>query len=157
MEASRERRTTVFAAGLTALVAFLPFLRGAFLRHAFFFRDLSRHFFPHRRFVLDALASGHIPYWNPLLHEGEPLGLPAISYPLDLLQLLWRDEAGLSLLLALHVPLGAAALFWLARELGLSRTAAVGGGIIYALGGFYLSTLNLYVYVEAAAWAPVVL
>jgi hypothetical protein len=139
-----------------ALVTLLPFVRGILTGQSFYFRDLSRQFFPLRRFAVEGLLHGELRHWNPLLHEGEPLSLPPLSYPFDLLQLLFTDEAGFSLLLALHVPLGALAFMALARHLGASRASAAGGGLVYALGGFYLSTMNLYVYLQAAAWAPLV-
>jgi hypothetical protein len=137
-----------------AVVAILPFLRGVLTGQSLYFRDLSRQFFPLRRFAVEGLLRGELRYWNPFLHEGEPLSLPPLSYPFDLLQLLFRDEAGFSFLLALHVPLGALAFMALAKRLGASRTSAAGGALVYALGGFYLSTMNLYVYLQAAAWAP---
>lgn len=142
------------AALVVGLVAFLPFVRGALTGQAFFFRDLSRHFFPLRRFAVEGLRHGELRFWNPLSHEGIPLPFLPVAYPLEVLQLLWPDEAGFSLLLALHVPLAALALFLLARHLGLAPAAAAGGALIYSLGGFGLSTLNLYVYVHAIAWAP---
>ena len=107
-----------------------------------------------RRFALQGLAAGEVRLWNPFVHEGVPLSLPALGYPIDLLQLLRPDEAGLSVILALHVPLAALAFFALARGLSVGRVAAVGGGVVYALGGFLLSSLNLYVQLQAAAWAP---
>ena len=55
---------------------------------------------------------------------------------------------------ALHVPLAALAFLAMARGLGLRADAAAGGALVYALGGFLLSTVNLYVYVQAAAWTP---
>lgn len=149
-------RVLILTCLAVALLTLLPFARGLASGQCFYFRDLSRQFFPLRRFALEGLLKGELRYWNPLLHEGEPLSLPPISYPLDLLQLALRDETGLSLLLALHVPLGALAFIGLARGLGVSLAAAAGGGIVYALGGFYLSTLNFYVYLQAAAWAPLV-
>jgi hypothetical protein len=152
----RAARGDGLAAALVSLAAFLPFLRGVAAGHSFYFRDLSLQFFPLRRFALEGLERGALRYWNPYTHEGEALSLPPIGYPLDLFQLLWPSEAGFSLLLALHVPLAAAGLFLLARHLGVSRTGAAAGGLVYALGGFALSTLNLYVYVEALAWAPFV-
>lgn len=155
-DALRSRRAWIAAAAAVAVVTFLPFLRGALAGRAFFFRDLSRQFFPLRRFAVEGLLRGEVRYWNPFLNEGVPLSLPALSYPLDLMQLALPTEAGFSLLLALHVPLGALAFLFLARSLGLGRLAAAGGAIAYALGGFYLSLLNFYVYVEAAAWAPLV-
>lgn len=141
---------------MAAALAFLPFLRGALLGHAFYFRDLSRQFFPLRRFALEGLARGELRHWNPYLHEGTPLSLPPLSYPLDLLQLLKPDEAGLSLSLALHVPLAALAFVALARDLGARPLAAAAGAVAYALGGYSLSCVNLYIYVQAAAWAPLV-
>jgi hypothetical protein len=138
-----------------AVVAFLPFLRGALGGMSLYFRDLSLQFLPLRRFALAGLRAGELRFWNPLVHEGVALSLPAVAYPLDLLPLLRPDEAGISLALMLHVPLAAVAFFGMARSFGLPRVAAAGGALTYALGGFLLSTVNLYVYVEAAAWAPV--
>lgn len=139
------------------LATFLPFLVGALSGRSFYFRDLSRQFFPLRRFAVEGLLRGELRYWNPLLHEGVPLSLPSLSYLPDLLQIFVPNEAGFSLLLALHVPAGALAFVALARGIGAGRLAAAGGGIVYALGGFYLSCLNLYVYLQAAAWAPLVI
>jgi hypothetical protein len=141
-------------AGIVALLALLPFVRGLLSGASFYFRDLSLYFLPVRRFALEGLAKGEVRFWNPYVHEGVPLSLPAVGYPVDLLQLLRPDPAGLSAILALHVPLAAVAFFALARALSLPRTAAAGGGLVYALGGFLLSSLNLYVYLQAAAWAP---
>jgi hypothetical protein len=149
-----DRRHELAGAGLAALVALLPFLRGLVSGASFYFRDLSLYFLPLRRFALEGLAAGEVRSWNPYVHEGVPLSLPAAGYPVDLLQLLRPDEAGVSAVLALHVPLAALAFFALARSLSLPRVAAIGGGLVYALGGFLLSSLNLYVYLQAAAWAP---
>jgi hypothetical protein len=151
-----ERRPTVVAAALVALVAFLPFARGLLSGASFYFRDLSRHFFPLRRFVAEGLGSGELRYWNPLVHEGEPLPLPPLSYLPDALHALLPSEWFFSLLLALHVPLAALAFFALARDMGTTRRAAAGGALVYALGGFALSSLNLYVFLQAMAWAPLV-
>lgn len=138
-----------------AAVAALVFARGPFSGHPFYFRDLSLYFFPLRRFVLAGLQAGTLRFWNPFVHEGEPLALPPISYPFDLLQLLRPDEVGISFVLALHVPLAAVWMMALARKgLGLSSIAAAGAALVYALGGFALSTVNLYVYAQALAWAP---
>jgi hypothetical protein len=144
-------------AALVGLVSFLPFLRGALSGASLYFRDLALYFLPLRRLALDGLGAGEVRFWNPYLHEGVPLSLPAVGYPLDLLQLGRPDETGISLVLALHVPLAALGFFALARRLlGAPPVAAAGGAFVYALGGFVLSTVNLYVYLQAAAWAPLV-
>ena len=147
-------RRDLAAGAAVALVALLPFLRGLASGASFYFRDLALYFLPMRRFALEGLAAGEVRFWNPYVHEGVPLSLPAVGYPVDLLQLLRPDGAGLSAVLALHVPLAAALFFVLARGLSLGRLAAAGGALVYALGGFVLSSLNLYVHLQAAAWAP---
>jgi hypothetical protein len=155
VRSGRRQRETA-AAAFVALVAFLPFARGVFSGASLYFRDLSLHFFPLRRFALEGLRAGELRFWNPYVHEGVPLTLPSLGYPLDLLALAWPHEPLLSLLLALHVPLGAFGFLLLARGLGLRPVGACAGALVYALGGFLLSTVNLYVYAQAAAWAPFV-
>jgi hypothetical protein len=139
-----------------AVVALLPFARGLLAGRSFFFRDLAGYFFPLRRFVVNGLLEGRLRYWNPLTHEGTPVALPPLGYPVDLLQALWPSETGVSVFLALHVPLAALGAFALARHLGLVEPAAVASALVYALGGFSLSSLNFYVYLQALAWAPFV-
>jgi hypothetical protein len=141
-----------------ATIAFLPFLKGILLGRCFYYRDIFGQFFPLRRFAVEGLRHGELWYWNPFSHEGEQLAWPPpLSYPVDLLQVLWPDERGFSLLLALHVPAAALAFMALGRRLGLGPAAAGGAGVAYALGGFTLSCLNLYFYLPAVAWAPLVI
>jgi hypothetical protein len=139
-----------------AVVSFLPFARGFLAGRAFFFRDLSRQFIPLRLWALEGLRHGELRYWLPLVHEGTPAPFPPVSYPLELLQLLAPHESGVSLFLALHVPLAAAMFMLLARGIGLGIAGAAGGALIFALGGFALSSLNLYVHLLALAWSPLV-
>jgi Bacterial membrane protein YfhO len=154
---ARERWRSIGGGAIAALLAFLPFARGVLRGECFYFRDLALYFFPLRRFVVDGLRGLEVRFWNPYVHGGVPLALPPIGYPLDLLQVLVPDERGMSLLLALHLPLAAVGFFVLARSIELDRVAAVGGAVVYSLGGFALSTVNLYVYLEALAWAPLVI
>ena len=152
----RERLRSAGWAAIAAILAFLPFARGVFRGESFYFRDLALYFFPLRRFVVEGLREFEIRFWNPYVHGGVPLALPPIAYTFDLLQVLLPDERGMSLLLALHLPLAAVGFFVLVRSLTLTRMAAVGGAVAYSLGGFALSTVNLYVYLQAFAWSPFV-
>jgi hypothetical protein len=149
-------RRTILALGLVSLASLAPFARGLLAAQCFYFRDLASIFIPVRGFAAAALAHGQLRYWNPFDHEGIPLPHPPLSYPIDALQALFPGPFAVTLLLALHVPLAALALFALARALGASRVAAAGAGLVYALGGFGLSTISLYVYVQALAWVPFV-
>jgi hypothetical protein len=156
-QAFREKWQTIAAGSIAALLAFVPFARSVLRGESFYFRDLALYFFPVRRFVVEGLRGFEVRFWNPYVHGGAPVALPPIGYPVDLLQVLLSDEKGFSLLLALHFPLAALGFFVLARSIGTGRIAAVGGAALYSLGGFALSTMNLYVYLEALAWAPLVI
>lgn len=150
------RRRVALVAAAVAVAALLPFARGLLLGRSLYFRDLSLQFMPLRRFALDGLRSGELRYWNPYAHEGAPLAPPPVGYLPDLLQLLQPDEMGISWSLALHVAFAAVAFLAFARGRGLPLAAAACGSLVYALGGFALSSVNLYVYVQALAWAPLV-
>jgi hypothetical protein len=100
------------------------------------------------------MREGRFPDWNPYIFEGS-FQTPAL-YPPDLLHALWPGPVFVSWLLTLHLPVAALAAWWLARELGASREGAFVGGAVYALGGLALSTLNLYVFLQAFALAPLV-
>ncbi len=140
-------------AGAVAFTAFLPFLRGAASGASLYFRDLSLQFFPARRFAADGLREGALRYWNPYAYEGTPLSPLPLGYPVDLLHALRPDEAFFSLLLALHLPLAALALYLLARHLGAQPLGAAAGAFVFGLSGYALSTVNLYVYAQALPWA----
>lgn len=141
---------------VAGVVSFLPFAPGLAAGGSFYFRDLSSYFFPIRRFVLQGLLQGEIRHWNPYVNEGVPVMLPPLAYPIDWLQALVPNESGFSLLLALHVPLAALTFLELARRLGHAPLAATLGALVYALSGFSLSSVNLYLHVQAFAWAPLV-
>jgi len=135
-------------------VALLPDLAAALPLRTYFFRDFTATFYPLRLFAARELREGRFPAWNPFIFEGS-FQVPAL-YPPDLLHVLWPSPVWVSWLLTLHLPLAALAAWWLARELGASREGALLAGALYALGGLALSTLNLYVFLQALALAPLV-
>ena len=134
--------------------ALLPDLAAALPLRTYFFRDFTVTFLPLRLFAAREMREGRFALWNPLVFEGS-FQLPAL-YPPDLLHALWPSPVFVSWLLTLHLPLAALAAYWLARELGASRLGAFQSGVVYALGGFALSCLNLYVFLQALALAPFV-
>src|SRR4029079_18087119 len=105
-----------------------------------------------RLFQAREIAVGHWPFWNPYVNEGT-FALPAF-YPMDLLHALWPGPVAVSRLLVLHFPLAALACYALARELGADRFGGFVAGGVYALGGLTISSLNLYVFLQALALAP---
>lgn len=135
-------------------VSLLPDLAAAIPARTYFFRDFGIAFAPWRLLAAREMLALRLPTWNPYGFEGSFLA-PTL-YPLDLLLLLRPDPAFLSWLLTLHLPLAALAAYWLARELGARRAGAFVAGAAYALSGVSLSSLNLYVYLQAYALAPLV-
>jgi hypothetical protein len=139
---------------LAAAASLVPHLAALVPARSYYFRDFTVTFYPLRLFQARELAAGRWPFWNPYVQEGT-FALP-VSYPLDLLHVLWPGPAAVSWLLTLHFPLAAVAAHWLARELGASRRAAAAAGALYALGGLAVSSLDLYVFLQALALAPLV-
>lgn len=133
--------------------ALLPVLPALLRGESFYFRDLARYYLPLRQFMAEGLRQGELRYWNPLVFEGLAEVFPPLSYPLDILQIPLGAEPGLTLLLALHLPLAALGFFILACGLRLPPEAAAGGAVAYAAGGLALSTLSLYD-TPALAWSP---
>jgi membrane protein YfhO len=139
---------------LAAAASLLPHLAALLPLRSYYFRDFTVTFYPLRLFQARELRAGRWPFWNPYIQEGT-FALPA-CYPPDLLHVFWPGPAAVSWLLTLHFPLAAVAAHWLARELGASRRAAAAAGALYALGGLALSSLDLYVFLQALALAPLV-
>jgi hypothetical protein len=137
------------------VVALLPDPGAALPQWTYYFRDISLAFYPLRQYQASELAAGRLPFWNPYVHEGEFM-LPSF-YPLDLLHVLDSSPQFVSWLLTLHLPLAALGAYALGRARGLSQLGAFVCGTVYSIGGFALSTLNLYVFLQALALAPFVL
>jgi hypothetical protein len=152
--ASPEPRGSPWLPLLLVPVALASDLAAAVPLRSYFFRDFTVTFLPLRLFAAREMRQGRFPIWNPYLFEGS-FQLPSL-YPVDLLHALWPSPVFVSWLLTLHLPLAALGAYWLARELGTSRVGAFLAGAVYALSGFGLSCLNLYVFLQALALAPFV-
>jgi hypothetical protein len=133
-------------------VALLTDPAAALPLRSYYFRDFATAFYPLRVLQSRELAAGRLPTWNPLVFEGTFLA-PEL-YPPDLLIVLGPGAAFVSWLLTAHLPLAALGAYWLARQLQASRAGAFVAGAVYALSGFTLSSLNLYLFLQALALAP---
>ena len=153
-KAHRDLRAALWPLALV-VVALLPDPGAAFPQWTYYFRDISLAFFPLRQYQAGELIAGRAPFWNPYVHEGEFM-LPSL-YPLDLLHVLDSSPEFVSWLLTLHLPLAALGAYALGRTRGMAHPGAFVCGTVYSIGGFALSTLNLYVFLQALALAPFVL
>lgn len=137
--------------GLVPL-SLLSHLGAALPGGTYYFRDFSVTFFPLRLFQATEIAGGRWPFWNPYAHGGTFV-LP-MMYPIEWLHALWPSPAAVSWLLTAHFPLAAVGAYLLGLRLGLDVRGSVVAGAVYALGGLAVSSLNLYVFLQALAWAP---
>ena len=150
MTIARQRLVTaLWLLGLIA-VALLPDPGAALPQWTYYFRDISLAFLPLRQYQASELAAGRFSFWNPYVHEGEFM-LPSF-YPLDLLHVLDSSPEFVSWLLTLHLPLAALGAYALGRARGMSHLGAFVCGTVYSIGGFALSTLNLYVFRRRLRW-----
>jgi hypothetical protein len=137
---------------LAAIASLLPDLGAALPLRTYYFRDFSVTFYPLRAFAAREMAAGRWPFWNPYIYEGSFV-LPML-YPLDVLHVLLPGPVAASWLLTLHLPLAAVGAFAVARELRADVAGGFAAGVVYSLGGLALSSLNLYLFLQALAWAP---
>jgi hypothetical protein len=138
---------------LALLAVFHPLLRG----RAILERDLARWVLPTRWFMRDALSRGMIPAWQPWEGLGFPVAadpLHATFYPLALLTLPLPLGWGTAAYMLLHVALGAAGLWRLARRAGVSPEGGAAGAIAWSLAGLTCAQWSTGVLLITMAWIP---
>ncbi len=129
-----------------ALVVY--FGRLLFLSETLFIRDIHLMFLPKLQYLGDLLRAGEAPFWNWLLHGGQPfLARPQSQalYPLHLLTAIFDPVSTLNIEIFLHIALGIAGTYLLIRRIGLGRDSAFLGGAVYGFSGYLLSlTSNIF-------------
>lgn len=121
--------------------------------------DLVNHYLPARHVVLQALAAGDWPWWNPLLFSGTPaVGdvNAALFYPPNWLSLWVPLARWFSLTTWLHILSGVVGAYAFQRRAGFSVPAAMLGAAAFWLSGFFVFNLNsgIILFHQAAAWWP---
>ncbi|MGI5819972.1 MAG: YfhO family protein [Armatimonadota bacterium] len=123
--------------------------------------DAALMVYPFFHALDEQLAQGQLYLWEPR----QICGLPAMArgevgslYPPHLL-LAWLLPwiSALHASYWLHLALGAAGVWWAARNLGASRGASLVGGAAYAFSGYQIAHLVHYAHIIGAAWVPLML
>ena len=147
----------VAVAGLFLAVAAAFFDRVLFRGEVFFSRDVAPFFYPMKHFLVSAVRAGELPLWNPWVAGGEPFFAslqPGLLYPGSLVLYGLPMPAAFDWLVVLHYPLAGAGLALLLRRWGHGWTAAVMGGSVFMLGGFFVSLGNFINNLQTVAWLP---
>jgi hypothetical protein len=123
----------------------------------FYMRDLTRYYYPAKQILRDIVLNGEFPYWNRYFSAGQPIAANPeheVFYPLTWLILLPSYDLGFRLHVLIHIYIGILGMYALLRSLELSPLSSVFGAVSFALGGIYLSYVNLLPILFCAAWLP---
>lgn len=113
--------------------------------------------YPWRHLAIEALKQGELPFWNPYVLAGMPLlanHQSAILYPLNIIFFVMPFMQAWSVLVYSQPLLAALGMYLLLRTLGIGKTGALGGGIVYAFGGFATVWMQWNTLVHAGLWLP---
>jgi FkbM family methyltransferase len=140
-----------------SLFALTAFGQCLLWNQAYFDNDLLAQFGPWRTFLKDQLAQGHFPLWNPYLLGGEPFLANLqnmMFYPPNYLTLPFSVPRGLTIFYILHFFVAAFGMHLWLRSLGLSKTSARVGALLFAFSNFFWLELIHPPVLAAFAWLP---
>jgi hypothetical protein len=147
----RRGASALCAAILVGAAAYYPFAKirkGAELEYGAGGYDIYAYFYPNIRYALDSLARGAGVLWNPYQDCGQPFfgfSITGLLYPVNWIFALLPREAALLTSMTLNLGIAGLGAWWLGREMGLSRAAALAAGLAFA---YSVSAILL------AAWSP---
>ncbi len=156
----RRLRADLLAIALLVVVVTLPFLDILFAGNRFYVRDLTRYYYPTKQILRNIVLGGEFPYWNRFYSAGQPIAANPeyeVFYPLQWLILLPNYDLGYRLHILIHVPIAAIGMYLLLRSLRLRIAAAFFGGMVFAIGGVFVSLINLLPILFCIVWIPYVL
>ncbi|MEO8219046.1 MAG: hypothetical protein ABI718_18375 [Acidobacteriota bacterium] len=154
-----ERRGDWLAVALLIAIITILFADVLFLGAFPYYRDLSRYFFPAKAVLRTIVAGGEFPYWNPYFSGGQPLAANPefeVFYPLQWLIFLPGFGWWLGTQLVLHIYIGALGMYALLRSRALLVASSFFGALSFAIGGFFLSYVNIPPFFFALTWVPLV-
>lgn len=150
------RRHLPAAAGLTALVLFL-FRDAVFSGQVFYHRDVHLQWYVQALAFVRSVAAGSWPVWNPWVSFGQPLWANPnnqVLYPFTWLHMVMMPWTYYTCFVVAHVLFSAAGMYALGLRLGLSRPGAAVAAVAWAASGPFLSLVDLWNHLAAAAWIP---
>ncbi|MFM1770703.1 MAG: hypothetical protein RJA22_3232 [Verrucomicrobiota bacterium] len=165
MDAIKERFNRLAGAGWTpgtVALLLLGLLFAAFPQillgtHSFFYRDYGVLAYPFIEYQRDCFWRGELPLWNPYSNCGAPFlaqwGTMTL-YPGSLIYLLLPLPWSLSLFCFLHLALGGAGVFALARRWVGDGLPPMVAGTAYVFSGTMFACLLWPNYTVALGWLP---
>jgi hypothetical protein len=150
------RRHLPAAAGLSALVLFL-FRDAVFRGQVFYHRDVHLQWYVQALAFVRSIAAGSWPVWNPWIGFGQPLWANPnnqVLYPFTWLHMIMMPWTYYTCFVVAHFAFSAAGMYVLGLRFGLSRAAATVAAAAWTASGPFLSLVDLWNHLAAAAWIP---
>ncbi|PKO18385.1 MAG: hypothetical protein CVU39_02810 [Chloroflexi bacterium HGW-Chloroflexi-10] len=149
---------------LLLIVISLPFILEIISGNYLYWGTISLQFVPWLRTAVESIVQGTIPLWNNANGFGAPLMAnyqSAIFYPINwvliplhLIDSVYGIPLGISLLVPLHLVIGAWGMAKFMKGIGRKADSQVLAGLIWGLGGFILGRINFPSMVYAYSWLP---
>lgn len=144
------------------LAILLFFWQAVILQGVFFLGDTSHGYFPRLVYTANALKSGRLPLWNPLVslggpHLADPASL-ALYPPAWILFLLLPGFAAYDYLIVLHLALAAGFMYLYMRRIGVGVYGSIFSALLFPFSGWMLTHyehINVFIgalYVPALFW-----
>jgi hypothetical protein len=142
---SRKIIEDLFAIAIIAVSVLLVF-RGAINpppSYALYADDMWRSYGFFRRFFVQSINSGVIPWWNPYLFSGMPfMANPSISlfYPPTWIFFLLPVNQAYGVFFAMQIFIALLAMYWFSRRvLGIPFIAGLGASFAWGFSGYFLA------------------
>ena len=129
--------------------------------------DIEAFHLPLTTYVARCVRQGTFPFWDPYPYCGVPIHADITAqlfYPFTWIAILLGNHSGglklfywMEWLDPLHMILAGVFAFFLLRQLGASPPAALLGGTVYQLGGYFASQAQHLGAICSGAWFPLVL
>lgn len=129
--------------------------------------DVYRYFGPNAYFMDMAVHHGEFPLWNPLVYCGMPFAAnpqTAAFYPPNIARSLLNvsptpgsTQRSLVILMALHLLLGAAGAYRLARAHGTGRAGAYAAAVAFTFSALMVRRACEYHFLYTLNWLPWIL
>jgi hypothetical protein len=149
-------RWAIFGLLILPLALSLPCLFG----YVWAMGDLVRQFYPWKELGRQALASGHLPLWDPYVYCGMPLlgnFQSGLAYPPHLPFYFLPFAQALGWHLLFHFFMAGLGFYVGSRGLGLGTSAAFVAALIWQSNSFLLARVEFMSALSAYAWTPWIL
>jgi len=133
---------------------------GVGVPHNLLLSDLLLENYAWKEFILEALRSRQIPYWNPYLFAGVPFlaaGQHSALYPLSIIHYIFPLPQAYGYFTVIHLFLAGLFIYIYGRVLGLNRWGGFLAGVTYTFSLFMVVRVVWPQTIAAVTWLPLIL